>query len=78
MSYKSFSKKIDIKRLIIGAVIGAVSGFLYYYFVGCKTGNCPIQSNPYYMVLYGVFFGIVLFYKNKNSNKDSQAKDNET
>ena len=58
-------KKIDLKRLIIGAVLGAFAGFAYYYFVGCSTGSCPLTSNPYLMTIWGVFFGTVLFFKQK-------------
>lgn len=30
---------------------GAVAGYLYYLFFGCR-GSCPITSNPYYTMLY--------------------------
>jgi hypothetical protein len=38
-------------------VIGAASGFLYYRFVGCKTGVCAITSNPWISTLYGALLG---------------------
>lgn len=44
-------------KLIIGIVIGSSAGYLYYYFVGCATGTCPITSNPYMSVLYGAVMG---------------------
>ncbi len=44
-------------KLLIGIGIGAVAGYLYYYFVGCATGTCPITSNPYMSVLYGSVMG---------------------
>lgn len=46
---------------IIGFLVGAVSGYLYYYFVGCSTGTCPITSNPWRMTLYGSLMGMLLF-----------------
>lgn len=48
------------KIQIIGALLGAVAGFLYWKFVGCSSGKCWIKSNPYYMTTYGAVFGILL------------------
>lgn len=55
---KEFIKKHFLK--IIGALIGGVAGFAYYYFVGCSSGTCPITSNPYISVVYGGFLGYLL------------------
>ena len=65
-------KKIDRKRLLIGVVLGAIAGFAYYYFIGCSSGSCPITSNPYLMIAYGIFFGGTLFFKQKKENKKSE------
>lgn len=54
----SFFKKNIIP--IVFTFIGAVAGFLYWKFVGCKTGSCPIKSNWYLMVIYGVVFGYLV------------------
>jgi hypothetical protein len=47
--------------LITGVLIGAVGGFFYWKYVGCTTGTCPIQSNPYRMTAYGALMGGLLF-----------------
>lgn len=45
---------------IIGAVLGALLGFLYYKLVGCASGACPITSNPYISTVYGAIIGTLL------------------
>jgi len=53
------SKKKMI-QIVIGAVIGGVIGFLFYRFVGCKSGSCMIASNPYLSTIYWGFLGALL------------------
>jgi len=47
--------------LIAGILVGAVGGFFYWKYVGCVTGTCPIQSNPYRMTAYGALMGGLVF-----------------
>jgi len=54
----------------MGLVIGAVGGYAYYYFVGCQSGTCAIQSDPVIMTLYGSGMGGVLFFGNKKEKKE--------
>jgi hypothetical protein len=37
--------------------LGAGAGFLYYRFVGCRTGTCPITRNPWISTIYGAILG---------------------
>lgn len=39
---------------------GAVLGFAYYKIVGCRTGACPITSNPIVSTLYGALIGYLI------------------
>jgi hypothetical protein len=49
---------IKKKRIsIIFMILGGLSGFLYWKFVGCSTGTCPIKSHWYSMVPYGMLLG---------------------
>jgi hypothetical protein len=49
-------------RLIIwGVPVGAIGGYLYWYFIGCPSGACPITANPISSTLYGMLFGGLLF-----------------
>lgn len=45
---------------IIGALIGAVAGFLYWQQVGCASGTCAITSSPVNSSLYGALMGALL------------------
>jgi hypothetical protein len=38
-------------------VLGAAGGYAYYKFVGCKSGVCPITSNPWISTIYGAVLG---------------------
>ena len=46
---------------ILGVVIGALSGFLYWKLVGCSSGTCAITSKPLNSTVYGAFMGGLLF-----------------
>ena len=45
----------------IGVLVGAISGYLYYHFVGCASGTCSITSKPLNSTLYGSLMGGLLF-----------------
>jgi hypothetical protein len=45
------------KLIFIGAVLGSIGGYLYYYFVGCANGTCLITSRPLNSTLYGALMG---------------------
>lgn len=47
-------------KQIIGFVVGAAGGFAYYYFVGCKSGTCPLTSNPIVSTLFGGVLGLLI------------------
>lgn len=42
------------------AAFGALGGFLYWKFVGCASGTCPIQSVWYYSTLWGAAMGYLI------------------
>lgn len=55
---------IFIKRnllVVLGLIVGALSGFLYWKFVGCNSGTCAITSKPLNSSLYGALMGGLLF-----------------
>lgn len=62
-----------VKR-ILPIAVGAVGGYLYYYYVGCNRG-CAITGNPYISTAYGTFAGFLfvdwksIFKKLNNETK---------
>lgn len=51
---------MKILGYVIGGMVGAGAGYLYYRFVGCASGQCPITSNPWSSTVYGVVLGILI------------------
>lgn len=62
-----------IKR-ILPVVAGAVLGYAYYHFIGCRTNTCPITSNPFITTIYGAFAGLIFALPSK---KKKVVNDNE-
>jgi hypothetical protein len=61
----SFIKKNQSS--LIGIVLGAIGGWLYWNFVGCSSGTCAITSKPINSTLYGALMGYLVagvFQKN--------------
>ena len=47
-------------KVIISAVVGVAVGYAIYRFIGCRTGACPLNSNPYVsMAIWGAI-GILM------------------
>jgi len=67
---KNLFKKYLIQ--IIVTLVGAFGGFLYYYFIGCSSGSCPITSNPYISIVWGGVMGYLLsdIFKKKETKAD--------
>ena len=45
---------------LLSIALGAVGGFLYYRFIGCRSGACAITGNPYLATLYGALVGFLM------------------
>ena len=55
--------------VIVGVIVGAIGGYLYYVNIGCATGTCPITSKPLNSTLYGALLGGLLLSNFKKSTK---------
>lgn len=69
---------------IIGGLIGAVAGWLYWKYVGCTSGTCPITSRPLSSTIYGAILGALIFntaapqMKKSNPGTEQEIKKNDT
>jgi predicted membrane metal-binding protein len=72
MNFTNFLKTHLLK--IIGIPVGMLGGYLYYFYIGCSSGTCPITSNPYISVIYGGLMGYLIFdlFKKKESKTNEQ------
>lgn len=46
--------------LLIGGVLGAIAGYVYWYYWGCNEG-CTIRSVWWRMSLWGTLMGALVF-----------------
>lgn len=56
---KSIPRGQWIKQAL-GAFSGALAGYIYYIKVGCVSGTCPITSNPYLAIFWGILLGYLI------------------
>lgn len=49
------------KLSLLGILVGAISGFLYWNYIGCASGTCMITSKPLNSTLYGAVMGFLIF-----------------
>ncbi|MFO7878726.1 MAG: hypothetical protein ACQES0_01695 [Bacteroidota bacterium] len=59
-------------------MVGLLAGFLYYYYVGCASGACPLKKLWYYDMALGGLLGWVIgdsidtwITKKRNKNEKS-------
>ncbi len=55
----------------VGSILGGLGGYAYWYFIGCKSGGCPITASPTNSVLWGAIMGaLILSMFNKEEKKN--------
>ena len=62
-------KTLVIGKIVLPILIGAISGYAYYHYIGCVSGTCPITSNPYISTAYGAVVGSVFISFKKKKDK---------
>ncbi|MBK8846645.1 MAG: hypothetical protein IPO27_08945 [Bacteroidetes bacterium] len=60
---------------IIGAIAGAVGGYLYWKNVGCISGTCAITSSPIISTAYGALLGALFLGMFKSNNRNKEISD---
>ena len=63
------------KWKILGVTLGALAGFLYWYFIGCVSGTCPIQSHWQSSMLYGGLIGYLVPKSPKKKKENSTSEE---
>ncbi len=69
---KTFLKYL---KKTLPVLAGGLIGYGYYYFIGCYSGTCPIQSNPYISTLYGALIGFVFVIPGKKKKEEADNQD---
>jgi hypothetical protein len=65
------------KLIILGIVLGAVAGFMYWKLVGCNSGSCAITSKWHNSTAYGAVMGglfLSIFKKDKKAKSEPDNK----
>jgi hypothetical protein len=55
--------------VIVGIAVGALTGYLYWKYIGCYSGTCAITSRPLNSTVYGTVLGGLLFSLFKSNKK---------
>ena len=58
--FKVFFSSWRFWKPFLAVIIGGLTGFLYYYFIGCNSGSCGITSNPYMSMVWGGLLGLFI------------------
>ncbi|WP_090390233.1 DUF6132 family protein [Niabella drilacis] len=73
-------KKFTKSHLLVlaGVIAGAIAGYCYWKFTGCRSGSCAITSKPLNSTIYGAVMGGLLFSifkKKEESSHDIPGND---
>ena len=61
---------------VIGMIVGAIGGYIYYAQIGCVSGTCAITSNPWMSTAWGAAFGYLIFdmlFKGKKKSSEEPS-----
>lgn len=55
---------------LVGALAGGIAGYLYWYYIGCASGTCPITALPTMSVIWGAVMGSLIFSFFQKRNRE--------
>jgi len=70
-----FIQKYGLYILFIAG--GALLGFAYWRFIGCRTGSCPITASWHTSVLFGSMAGFLALPTRRKPENTTKEKDHE-
>ncbi len=56
--------------VILGTLVGAIGGYLYWKYIGCLSGTCAITSKPFNSTIYFAIIGALVFSLFKKNPKE--------
>jgi hypothetical protein len=64
------------RLVVIGIMLGAIAGFIYWKMIGCESGTCMITSKWHNSTAYGAIMGGLLLSIFKKEKNESHSKQN--
>jgi hypothetical protein len=60
---------------LVGALVGALAGLLYWRLVGCSSGTCPLTANPYLSMFWFGLVGLLLGSSGRKRGRHADRKE---
>lgn len=67
--------KTTLLKWAMGITLGAVAGYLYWFYIGCNSGSCAITSSPVNSTLYGALMGGLLLNTFESKKKSGETEE---
>lgn len=65
-------KNIFVKTAFV--IVGILAGVIYWKFVGCNSGTCPLTSNWYSAGMFGGLAGLLISDSIKKTKPEKELK----